>query len=288
MEDKVGAGTLGIEQLSDNDFTIFSKYIYDLCGIKLPPIKKTMLSARLQKRLRHLKLYSFREYLDYLLSPAGQADEICHLIDVVSTNKTDFFREAVHFDILTGMVLPEIIQRRKRSQHCINIWSAGCSTGEEPYTLAMILAEFCANHPGHDFSVLATDISTKVLAQAREAIYADDLIRPIPSPLRYKYLMRGKGKHRGYHRVVPELRAKVQFQRLNFMDLQFCLQHKVDIIFCRNVIIYFDRQTQENLFNKFFGQLRPQGYLFTGHSETLSGINNKMQRLDAAVYQRLQ
>ena len=273
-------------QLSDREFRKFSTFIYDTCGIKLPPIKKTMLTARLQKRLRHLKMASFAAYLDYVLSPQGQEAELCHLIDVVSTNKTDFFREKAHFDVLTSKVLPDLLSRATYRSRAIRVWSAGCSSGEEPYTLAMVLDDFLSRHSGYDFTILATDICTQVLDKARNAIYLDEMLAPVPAMFRHKYLMRGKGKHKGYHRVVPELRSKVTFKRLNFMDRHFDIRQEIDIIFCRNVIIYFDRSTQETLFKKFHHHLSSRGYLFTGHSESLAGINNLMNRIDSAVYQR--
>ncbi len=271
--------------LSDRDFNRFSAFIYEACGIKLPPIKKTMLTARLQKRLRQLHLDSFSAYFDYVLSPDGQDKELCHMIDVVSTNKTDFFREAKHFDVMTSLTLPDYVQRMTHSAHkTLRVWSAGCSSGEEPYTLAMVLEEFFSRYPGLDYSILATDICTEVLAKADEAIYTDEVVAPVSPVFRNKYLMKGKGAHKGFHRVVPELRRKVEFKRLNFMDRDFGIDRKMDIIFCRNVIIYFDRKTQCALFEKFYRQLSPRGYLFTGHSETLESIGDRMERIAAAVY----
>jgi chemotaxis protein methyltransferase CheR len=271
--------------LSDRDFNRFSAFIYEACGIKLPPIKKTMLSARLQKRLRQLHLDSFTAYLDYVLSPDGQAAELNHMIDVVSTNKTDFFREAKHFDVMTSLVLPDYAQRMTHSSHkTLRVWSAGCSSGEEPYTLAMVLDDFFSRYPGLDYSILATDICTEVLARAEEAIYTDEVVAPVPPALRNKYLMKGKGGSQGFHRVVPELRRKVLFKRLNFMDRDFGIEQQMDLIFCRNVIIYFDRKTQCALFEKFYRQFSPKGHLFTGHSETLEAIGDRMERVAAAVY----
>lgn len=274
----------GYAQLSDHDFRKFSAFIYDACGIKLPPIKKTMLAARLQKRLRHLNMDS-SSYLNYVLSPQGQTQELHHLIDVVSTNKTDFFREIHHFDALTSVVLPEYLSRQQRATRPLRVWSAGCSSGEEPYTMAMVLDDFFMKHPGRTFSILATDISTKVLDKAKEAIYTAEAIKPVPPIFKHRYLMRGKGNRQGSYRIVPELRSKVNFQRLNFMDHEFHIKDKVDIIFCRNVIIYFDSKTQNDLFRKFHKILATKGYLFTGHSESLTGINQKMNRIDSAIYQ---
>lgn len=274
--------------LSDKDFKKISAFIYDVCGIKLPPIKKTMLSARLQKRLRQLRFDDYTSYLDYVMSPEGQAQELCHMIDVVSTNKTDFFREAKHFDVMNATVLPEFAHRLTHGRRkTLRVWSAGCSSGEEPYTLAMVLDDFFSKYPGLDYSILATDICTEVLAKAQEAIYSDETVAPVPPMYKQRYLMRGKGNYQGFHRVVPELRRKVSFKRLNFMDREFNIDQQMDIIFCRNVIIYFDRKTQCDLFEKFYKQFAPQGYLFTGHSETLEGIVDRMERVASAVYRSI-
>ncbi len=271
--------------LSDRDFGRFSNFIYETCGIKLSPAKKTMLSSRLQKRLRQLHLDSYSAYLDYVLSPEGQVAELSHMIDVVSTNKTDFFREAKHYDVMTSLVLPDYVQRMTHSSHkVLRVWSAGCSSGEEPYTLAMVLEEFFSRYPGLDYSIFATDICTEVLAKAENAVYTDEVVAPVSPVFRNKYLMKGKGAHKGFHRVVPELRRKVEFERLNFMDRDFGIDQKMDLIFCRNVIIYFDRKTQCALFEKFYRQLSSKGYLFTGHSETLEGIGDRMERVAAAVF----
>jgi len=269
-------------QLSDLEFSKFSRLIYDVAGINLQPVKKTMLDGRLRRRLRAVGVSSFAEYFKYLQTPEGQEREMVLMLDAVSTNKTDFFREAKHFDLLTGQVLPALMRKNRQ----IRIWSAGCSTGEEPYTLAMVMEEFCESHKNLGYSILATDLSTDVLAKARLAIYEDSKIEPVPTTYRYKYLLRGEGSRRGYHRVAPRLRRKVNFQRLNFMDEHFAINTEMDIIFCRNVIIYFDQQTQAALFEKFYRQLAPGGYLFIGHSESLHEIDGKMRRLGPTVFQK--
>ncbi len=273
--------------LSDQDFLKFSRLIYDVAGIKLEPVKKTMLDSRLRRRLRAVDCPSFTEYFKYVVSPEGQERELVLMLDAVSTNKTDFFRESKHFDLLTNRVLPELVKRKRAGIfQQVRVWSAGCSTGEEPYTLAMVMDEFCATGNNIDYSILATDLSTDVLAKARLAIYEDYKIEPVPTTYRYKYLWRGEGSRRGFHRVAPRLRRKVNFQRLNFMDEQFAIDNPMDIIFCRNVIIYFDRQTQIELFRKFYRQLAPGGYLFIGHSESLQGIETKMRRMAPTVFQK--
>jgi chemotaxis protein methyltransferase CheR len=257
--------------MSGREFASLSRFIYEQCGIKMPDAKKTMLEGRLQKRLRNLGLKSFSDYTDYLFSPDGQEHELVQMIDVVTTNKTDFFREPDHFDYLRDRVLPEWCE--KHANRRLQVWSAGCSTGQEPYTLAMVLHDFAGRRPGFDFQILATDISTRVLEQARKAVYSEAVLDPVPPVMKSKYLMRSKDRHSDLARIVPELRCKIKLRRLNFLDDDFGLREPMDIIFCRNVIIYFDRPTQSRLLTKFYGHLRAGGHIFMGHSETLSGLD---------------
>lgn len=260
--------------LSDKDFRRLSAFIYEECGINLPPSKKTMVEGRLRKRLRSLKMTSFPQYCDYVFSREGLETETVSMIDVVTTNKTDFFREPEHFDHLLGRVIPEMVYTNGLGIRTpLNIWSAACSTGEEPYTLAMVLDQFAEKCPGFQFSILATDISTIVLEKAKRAIYESEKIAPIPSIARRKYLLKSKDKSKGLVRIAPELRSLVRFRRLNLMDDDFGIAEPMAIIFCRNVIIYFDKQTQEKLLNRLCQVLMPGGYLFMGHSETLHGLN---------------
>jgi chemotaxis protein methyltransferase CheR len=273
--------------LNDREFRKFSSLIYDACGIKLPPIKKTMLSSRLHKRLRALEMTSFTQYLEYLQSPQGREQEFISLLDAVSTNKTDFFREPDHFTLLTEKILPEYTQRAGKGDfRRLRVWSAGCSSGEEPYTLGVVLAEYAARHPGFEFSILATDICTRVLAIAERAVYPDERLAAIPKYLLHRYFMRGTGSQRDFHRVIPELRSRIAFRRLNFKEEDYRIGQPMDIIFCRNVIIYFDRPTQIALFEKFHQHLAPGGYLVIGHSETLEGIYNRLRRVAPTVYQK--
>jgi len=248
-----------------------------------------MLEARLQKRLRHLGMNSCDEYCNYLFSPAGVETELTHMIDVVTTNKTDFFRESSHFEFLVKTALPEIIVKQGAGiWKKLMIWSAGCSTGEEPYTLAMVVSEFAETYPGFSFdcSILATDISTKALATAEEAIYEAERVLPVPEALKKKYLLRSKNRSKGLIRIVPELRRMVRFRRLNFVEDEFGLREKMHIIFCRNVIIYFDKPTQERLLNKFCRHLTPGGYVFMGHSETLQGMDVPLMQVIPTVYRK--
>ena len=270
--------------LTTKDFGRLSRFIYDTCGIKMPDVKKTMLEARLQKRLRGLGMRSFGDYCDYLFSAAGMEHELVQMLDMVTTNKTDFFREPDHFDYLTETVLPEWCQRHRGTR--LSIWSAGCSSGEEPYTLAMVLSEFALANPGFDFQILATDISTRVLEKAKAAIYPESLVEPVPLSLKKKYLLRSKDRSNGMVRIIPELREKVRFNRLNFMDEDFGMRDQLDVIFCRNVIIYFDRPTQEKLLQRFHRQMKPGAFIFMGHSETLSGLNVPLTSVFPTVYRK--
>ncbi len=275
--------------MSDREFQRLSEFIYSECGIKMPPAKKIMLSSRLQKRVRKLQMSSISEYCNYLFSPQGIENEVIHMIDVVTTNKTDFFREPKHFNYLVQKALPGLLSGEVYEiGNKLMVWSAGCSTGEEPYTLAIVLKEFAAAYPEYrlDFLILATDISTRVLQKAKLAVYVDKIVEPIPDELKSKYLLKGKDKKKGLVRMAPEVRDSVKFRRLNFIDSDFGMREQLDIIFCRNVIIYFDRATQEKLLNRFCSHLNPGGYIFLGHSESLNGLNVNLIQVAPTVYRK--
>lgn len=273
--------------LKDREFNLFSSFIYEQVGIKLPPSKKIMLEARLQKRIKALGFSTFEEYGAYVFSAEGKRDELIHLIDVVTTNKTDFFREPAHFEYLVKSAIPTLIESRDAGMRApFRIWSAGCSTGEEPYTMSMVLSEFAEYRPGFRSSILATDISTAVLAKARNAIYAEDRADPIPLALKKKHLLKSKDKGKALVRIRPHLRSMVRFGRLNFME-EFGMHEPMDVIFCRNVIIYFDKPTQERLLNRFCRQLVKGGYLFLGHSESINGLDVPLTPVASTVYRKL-
>jgi chemotaxis protein methyltransferase CheR len=253
----------------------------------MPPAKKTMLEARLQKRLKANSMGSFEEYGDFVFSHEGRQTELIHLIDVVTTNKTDFFREPAHFEYLVKTALPAIMASRDDlRREPIRIWSAGCSTGEEPYTLTMVLSEFAAGRPDFNFTITASDISTRVLQIAHTGIYPEDRTDTIPLNLKKKYLTKSREKSRGLVRICPALRSNISFRRINFMDDELGISEKMDVIFCRNVVIYFDKQTQQTLMRKFYKQLRPGGYLFIGHSETLNGLDVGFKAVASTVYRK--
>jgi chemotaxis protein methyltransferase CheR len=273
--------------LSENDFQRLSELIQSSCGIKMPNPKKIMLEARLRKRLKALGMKSFRAYCDYLFSTEGRKQELVPMIDVITTNKTDFFREPRHFDYLTQTAVPELGRSDGAGiRRQLVVWSAGCSTGEEPYTIAMVLNEYTKNQPAFHFMVLATDISTKVLDKAMRGIYGQERIEAVPGALKKQYFMQSRDPKKYLVRIVPELRAAVRFRRLNFMDGDFGMREPMDIIFCRNVIIYFDKPTQERLLKRLCEHLIPGGYIFMGHSETLSGLNVPLVSVGSMVYRK--
>ena len=272
------------DQLASRDFARLTAFVYSETGIRLGPEKKTMLEGRLRKRLSELQIASYKNYCDYLFGPDGLRDEKIRFIDVVTTNKTDFFREPKHFDYLVQQALPEMTARAGGQP--LLLWSAGCSSGEEPYTLAMVLSDYAETHAGFRFRILATDISTKVLELAQLAVYSTDTVEPVPPPMRRKYLLRSREVNADRVRIVPELRRLIEFRRLNFMDSDYGVDERADAIFCRNVIIYFDRPTQENILRKLTNHLKPGGFLFVGHSETLHDMNLPVEALGPALYRR--
>ncbi len=269
-------------KLSDKEFDTLSTFIYTRYGIKMPPAKKIMLQSRLQKRLRALKIYSFSEYVDFVFSKQGD-EEVVHMMDVVSTNKTDFYREPAHFEYLTKNMLPEYVEKNTRN---LKLWSAGCSSGPEVYTLAIVLSEFFEAHSGFDFSILGTDISTKVLKLAHAAIYKEEAVAMIPLETKRKYLLKSKDKTKKEVRVNAKLRQKISYQRLNFMDSTYNIHEQFDIIFCRNVLIYFDRETQEQVINKLCRHLKPGGYFFLGHSESITNIDVPLTQVKPTIFTR--
>jgi len=273
-------------ELTQEDFNRLSSFIYRECGIKMPPVKRIMLQSRLQKRLKELKIYSFKEYCSYVFSKEGLNNEIVHMLDVVSTNKTDFFRESAHFDFLTSNILPELVENTKFNKF-IKVWSAGCSSGEEPYTIAIVLFEFLASHPGFDFSILGTDISTVILQKAIDAVFKEDRVEGIPYELKRKYLLRSKDRENPTIKISSQLRSKVRFERLNFMDDYYNLKDFFDIVFCRNVLIYFDRETQEKVINKICLKINPGGYFFLGHSESLLNMNVPLKQIKPTIFQKI-
>ena len=275
------------DRLTPREFQRLAKFIHDYSGIKMPQSKLTMVEGRLRKRVRALKLSSLSEYCDYLFEKDGlQAEEI-HLIDVVTTNKTEFFREPEHFRILADQLLPEIVAARRVSSRApLKVWSAAASTGAEAFTIAMVLAEFERSHGDLPGVIFATDICTEVLQTAQHAVYPSEMLAPVAPDLRARYLMRARDPASDLARIVPELRARVRFGRLNLMDLPYRLDRDMDVVFCRNILIYFDKPTQLKVLRSLCDHIRPGGHLILGHSETLSGLDLPVRPVRNTVFRR--
>jgi len=263
--------------MNPQQFTQLCNKVYEICGINLKKGKEELVHSRLQKRLSELKFDTFEQYFNFL-SNDKQGTEMIKMIDVLTTNKTSFFREIQHFEFLRDRILPGIRDNRLR------IWSAACSTGEEPYSMAILLAESIPNFRNWDIRILATDISTKVLAHAREAVYESEILEPIPEAWRKKYFEKADVAGRNW-RVVPQLRNLISFARLNFMD-KFPMRGPFDVIFCRNAMIYFDKPTQESLVRRFYDLIAPGGFLCVGHSESLTGTSHNFRYIQPATYQK--
>jgi len=271
--------------MTTRDFNRLSEYINATYGIKMPAAKKVMLECRLQKRLAQLNMKSFAAYCDFLFSDEGMEQEMLHMIDAVTTNKTDFFRESSHFDFLSQYALPELCEGKSNKE--INVWSAGCSSGEEVYTLAMVLNEYSEMTSGIHYRVTGTDVSMGMLSKAVDAVYTEDRIGDIPMWLRKKYLLRSKDRVKQTVRINAAIRAKADFRRVNLMDDEYGVHNKFDIIFCRNVLIYFDKATQCSVINKLAKKLNPGGYLFLGHSETVSNMQLALTPVQPTILKKL-
>lgn len=273
--------------LGEKEFHELAKLVYDQCGIKLPIAKRTMLESRLSKRLRILNISSFKDYIDHVTSKEEEAGELIQMIDVVTTNKTDFFREHHHFEFLHNDLLPAFSERKTRKEP-FRFWSAACSTGEEPYTAAMVLNAYKEQTDGFDYSIFASDVSTKVLIHAKRAVYSESRVDDIPVAFRKKYLLRSKDRSKPSFRIGPELRKKVSFGWLNFMNRSLDVEGSFDVIFCRNTLIYFDRPTQAAVVTKLIQKLKPGGYLFIGHSESLFQHDLPLRQVMPTVYQLIE
>jgi len=268
--------------MSPRVFNRFSEMIQQECGIKMPASKKTMLEARLRKRLRALGYPDFEHYCDYVFGPGGFEHELVHLLDVVTTNKTDFFREGVQFEFLQRTALPTLLERGMRGP--LRAWSAGCSTGEEAYTLAMVLEEFRAQRHGFEYQILATDLSTRVLQAAARGVYRAERIEPVPAQLRSRYILRSRDRAQDLVRIHPDLRARVSFQRLNFRDHEYAVGPPLDVVFCRNVLIYFEKEFQRELLLRLIARIAPGGYLFLGHTESIHGMGLPVTPVGFSTY----
>lgn len=272
------------DHISKRNFDQLARFIYEYSGIRMPPTKLTMLEGRLRRRLRATRISSFDDYCDYLFKHGGLEAEKVFLIDAVTTNKTDFFREPNHFTYLRDQALPKLAARDIRR---IRVWSSACSTGAEPYTIAMVLDDFVGENGSQDYAILATDLSTDVLQTACRGIYNADMVAPVPPDFRERYVMQAIDASRREVRIHPRLRSKVGFARMNLMDATYTVGDPMHIVFCRNVLIYFDKPTQQRVLSRLVDCLIPGGYLFIGHSETVSGFDLPIRQVANTVFQKV-
>lgn len=264
--------------LTDAQFERISSLLQSACGIALNTGKQELVRGRLAKRLRALGMSNFTDYLAYLEGDAS-GEELTHMVDVLTTNKTSFFREPQHFEHLAQEVLAALVERGGP----MRLWSAGCSSGEEPYTLAIVLCEQLPEDARREARILATDICTRMVAATREAVYSEEALRGLPPALVQRHFVRvGADRPRRY-RVADHARRLVRPARLNLME-PWPMTGPFDIIFCRNVMIYFDRPTRQGLVERFRDILAPDGRLFVGHSESLTGMSHGLRYVQPAVY----
>lgn len=281
------AETLTIESLvlTDRDFRKISDMVYEHCGINLHEGKKELVRARLAKRLRVGGFRTFPEYMSHVLEDKT-GKEFSILIDSLSTNLTSFFRERKHFDFLCEKFLPHLLDRKEKERNFrIRAWSAGCSSGEEPYSIAITLLEAVAGQSCWDIKILASDISTSILETAKEGIYKEERVAPVPSMQKQKYLIKSCAKNETLYEVSRSLRSLIVFKYLNLMK-GWPIKGPIDFIFCRNVMIYFDKPTQSRLINRYWDLLESGGVLFTGHSESLTGIEHKFNYVQPTIYMK--
>ncbi|NLX13055.1 MAG: protein-glutamate O-methyltransferase [Phycisphaerales bacterium] len=279
--------TAEIQDLTRDDYELFRRLVYTHSGINLGDQKMQLVRARLGKRVRSGGFKSFRDYYRHVENdPSGQ--ELCSLLDAISTNTTHLFREIRHFKLLAEILKNMLEKRKWRSEHnTIRIWSAACSSGEEPHSIAMVAHNAILRHPNVALKILATDISLQMLSRAQLGIYDIHRVGTVPAEFRQRYFQKTQSEDRQtLLQIVPELRRLITFSRFNLMTPTFPFRHGFDVIFCRNVMIYFDRTTQQTLVNKLAQHLRPGGYLMIGHSESLNNLNQPLSYIEPTVYRK--
>ncbi len=272
-------------KMTDREFRQLRELVYERLGINLTEKKRSMLIGRLQKLLRTSSFKNFQDYYEYLVSDSSMT-AMTELIDRVTTNYSFFYRGKSHFEFFIQSALPEVVASlKRRNSRDLRVWTAGCSTGEEPYMLAILMREFFGNEYGMwDGGILATDISEKVLNFALEGVYPEDRAKEIPVQLKNKYLNK---LNDGQLAIKDSIKREVVFRKFNLKNTHYPFQKPFQIIFCRNVMIYFDKQTRDTLLHRFYEATEPDGYLFIGHSETLGREQNLYKYIMPAVYRRL-
>jgi len=283
--DSRGSFNMFSPELSDADFRRFSKLVYDKCGICLGGGKKELVRARLNKRLRETGIHNFKDYYRFL-TKQDNGRELVKMVDAISTNVTSFFRQQTHFDFLRETVFPSVKESQNRiGSRRLLFWSAGCSTGQEPYSLAISFLEYFGGRNSHDLRILATDISTNVLEQAQRGVYPAACLKGIPQTILRKYFQRGYGSQSAKYRIKESVKKLILFKWLNLME-PFSFRHAFDLILCRNVMIYFDKDTRERLVGKFYNCLVDGGYLIVGGSESLAGSDHRFKYIRPSIYQK--
>lgn len=276
------------DRLLASDHRRVAEFIGKQAGIQLPEHKRSLIETRLRRRVKATGYKTFAAYIDFALSSEGKDGEQILLIDVLTTNKTDFFREAGHFDFLTRYIRKQLAPANAAGfSRPLKVWSAACSTGEEPYTLAMVLKEVQAELEGFEFSIDATDIAPSVLETARKGIYPNSRIVPVPEALRKKYLLKSRDASKGLVRVDKSLRSAVRFYSFNLITGAFPEKPTFDVIFCRNVMIYFNNENREQIIRQLRASLRPGGLLFIGHSESIGSLRTEFETMMPTVFRRL-
>jgi chemotaxis protein methyltransferase CheR len=273
---------VSIPDLTTEEFRLFQQHVRREAGIQLSDAKRPLLVGRLSRRVRELGLPSFRAYYRRVTEDPAEA---VRLLDLLSTNQTSFFREPLQFDFLERRLLPEIRRQGQQGERekRLRVWSAACSTGEEPFSLAMVLLEAFPEGSGWDLDVLATDVSTRVLDHGREAVWAIEKTAEIPDRLLRRYMLKGRREQEGKVKAGPELRALVRFARLN-LNAETPLPGPFDLIFCRNVLIYFGKEEKRRVLHRLFDRLVPGGCLFLGHAESLTGVVEPIHCVGPMIY----
>ena len=276
---ELGTG-LDSPRLTEAEFTRFQILIREHTGIQLRDHKRELLVARLGQHIRKLGFASFSAYYEHVSGdPSGEA--LRGFINRITTNKTSFFREPHHFEFLRARLIPEL---RARGQRQLHVWSAGCSTGEEPFSVAMTVQEALGAHHSWTVRILASDIDTDVLAQAQSGTYPLESLEDVSTERRRAHFLRGYGEFEGQAQVRPELRKMVKFRRLNLKETGWGIRARFDLIFCRNVIIYFDRPLQQQIVARLAAHLKPGGYFFSGHSENLFWMRDILNAVEPTIY----
>lgn len=270
-------------EFSDQDFQRVRRIINGIAGISLADGKRELVYSRLSRRLRQRGLQRFEDYCN-LLETQGDAQELSEFVNALTTNLTSFFREAHHFEFLARELLPNLIRERAFGSRRLRIWSAGCSTGEEPYSIAMVVRETLPA-VGWDIKILATDLDSNVLATAARGVYESARVKDLPEIRLRRWFQKGRDAQAGHVRIVPALRDLITFRQLNLME-DWPMRGPFDIIFCRNVVIYFDKPTQRILFDRFANILAQEGRLFVGHSESLFKVTERFAPLGKTIYRR--